>query len=378
VSLDLPVEELSVGEQQRVEILKLLYRDSEILILDEPTAVLAPGEIDSLFATLRGMAARGKTILIITHKLKEVLALADRVTVFRAGRVTGERPVAGITIGELAGLMVGREVSLGEGGARAPAKPELILELRDVRPVKALSRLEHVSFRLHAGEILGVAGVEGNGQTELIRMLLDPRGKIASGHMELLGRNVSRIGSARLRRESEMAIFPEDRLREALLLEDSVEDNYLLGRQRSQMFRSRGVLLDRAALRAKANAAIQEYDVRPPNPKARAGSLSGGNQQKLVVARELSGKPRFLIAAQPTRGVDIGAIEFIHRRILDLRDGGSGVLLVSSELDEVLRLSDRLLVLYRGQVVGSFLRADFDEKKIGLLMAGGNAERGAG
>ncbi|MGZ3704056.1 MAG: ABC transporter ATP-binding protein, partial [Bdellovibrionota bacterium] len=306
VRLDVPVERLSVGEQQRIEILKLLYRDSEILILDEPTAVLAPGEIEALFATLRGMAAKGKTVLIITHKLKEVIALASRVTVFRAGRVTGERELSGATVGELASMMVGREVSFEDKSVRSPPRSELALELRAAKPVKALARLEPVSFRLHAGEILGVAGVEGNGQTELIRLLLDPRGKLAGGKIFLNGRDVSRASAGSLRAGAGLAVFPEDRLREALLLGDTAEDNFLLGHQRAKRYRRAVLLLNRAALRRETERAIRDFDVRPPNPLATAGSLSGGNQQKLVVAREISVRPKFLLAAQPTRGVDIG------------------------------------------------------------------------
>jgi simple sugar transport system ATP-binding protein len=371
VRLGLPVDAPSVGEQQRIEILKLLFRDSDVLTLDEPTAVLAPGEIEALFATLRGMAERGKTILIITHKLKEVIALAHRVTVFRAGKVTGERGVEGATVAELANLMVGRDVALEDRAPRPAPRAEIALELRKARPVKALSRLEPVSFRLHAGEILGVAGVEGNGQSELIRLLLGPAARLAEGEIRLHGRDVSRARGGELRRGGALAVFPEDRLKEALLLGDTVEDNFLLGHQRSPSFRRAGLFLDRAALRAAAEKAIRDFDVRPPRPDAIAGALSGGNQQKLVVARELSAKPRFLLAAQPTRGVDIGAIESIHARIVELRNQGSGILLISSELDEVLKLSDRVLVLYRGRVVGSFLRAGFDERRIGLLMAGG-------
>jgi ABC-type uncharacterized transport system ATPase subunit len=370
VRLDLPVEELSVGEQQRVEILKLLYRDSSILILDEPTAVLAPGEIEALFATLKGMAARGKTVLIITHKLKEVLALADEVTVFRAGRVTGSRPVAGATVQELANLMVGREVNFGGEGARPAASMEAVLELKAAQPVKSLSRLGAIDLRVNRGEILGIAGVEGNGQSELIKLLLHPAEQLASGSYQFLGRDVSRFGGGALR-ASGLAVFPEDRLKEALLLTDTIEQNFLLGHQREPAFRKAGVLIHRKALRAATEVAIREYDVRPPRCDVITGSLSGGNQQKLVVARELSGNPRFLIAAQPTRGVDIGAIEFIHDRIVSLRNSGSGVLLLSSELDEVLKLSDRVLVLYRGQVVGSFARGSYNEKEIGLLMATG-------
>ncbi|MGZ3705099.1 MAG: ATP-binding cassette domain-containing protein, partial [Bdellovibrionota bacterium] len=308
-----------------------------------------------------------------SHKLKEVIALASRVTVFRAGRVTGERELSGATVGELASMMVGREVSFEDKSVRSPPRSELALELRAAKPVKALARLEPVSFRLHAGEILGVAGVEGNGQTELIRLLLDPRGKLAGGKIFLNGRDVSRASAGSLRAGAGLAVFPEDRLREALLLGDTAEDNFLLGHQRAKRYRRAVLLLNRAALRRETERAIRDFDVRPPNPLATAGSLSGGNQQKLVVAREISVRPKFLLAAQPTRGVDIGAIESIHGRILGLRAEGSGVLLISSELDEVLKLSDRLLVLYRGKVVGSFLRSDFDEKQIGLLMAGGHA-----
>jgi len=375
--LDIPVDELSVGEQQRVEILKLLFRDSEVLILDEPTAVLAPGEIEALFTTLRGMAARGKTILIITHKLKEVLALADRVSVFRAGRVTASLSVAGSTVAELATMMVGHEVIAAGRGERAASSAGVVLELKAARPVKELSRLEPLSLRIHAGEIVGIAGVEGNGQSELIRLLLDPESRLESGSYFLFGKDVSRFGGGQLRRECGLAVLPEDRLKEALLLQDSAEDNFLLGRQRNPGFRKAGILLDRRKLRVATSAAIQEYDVRPPNAAAIAGTFSGGNQQKLVVAREVGGQPKFLIAAQPTRGVDIGAIEFIHSRILELRSSGAGILLISSELDEVLKLADRILVLFRGRVVGSFPRAEFVERKIGLLMSGGE-ERGAG
>jgi simple sugar transport system ATP-binding protein len=375
VRLDLPVEELSVGEQQRLEILKLVYRDSRILILDEPTAVLAPAEVDGLFAALRGLASGGKTILLITHKLKEVLGHADRVTVLRAGRITGTREVRGATIGELASLMVGRELSFAAGESRPAPRPELVLELQNVVPAKPLRRLGPVSFRLHAGEILGVAGVEGNGQQELIRLLLHPRACIAGGRMNLLGRDITR--SARLRHEAEVGVFPEDRLREALLLEEALEQNFLLGRQRAPRFRRLGCLLDAEALRAATLQALRAFDVRPPDPLALAAPLSGGNQQKFVVARELSGEPRFLIAAQPTRGVDLVAIECIHGSILGLRARGSGVLLISSDLDEILKLSDRVLVLYRGRVAGSFARAELSEEKIGLLMAGGSAPGGS-
>lgn len=368
VELDRPVEELPVGMQQRIEILKLLYQNSEILILDEPTAVLAPMEIEALFKTLRQMAAEGKTILIVTHKLKEVMSLATRVTVFRAGRVVAEREIAETSVHEIASLMIGRELSHVES-PRASAGQDLVLELKGVKPRDRHSRLKEASFRLRSGEILGIAGVEGNGQTELIRLLRDPRHEMGAGELHLLGKDVSALNGSGMRREA-VGFFPEDRLAEGLLLDSDLRENFYLGKSRLAAFR-RGPWLNRAAVARATAAAVREYDVRPGDIGAIVRGLSGGNQQKLVVARELADGPRFLLAAQPTRGVDIGAIEFIHGKLLALRNSGAGVLLISSELEEVLKLSDRLLVLYRGEVVGSFARAEFDEKKIGLLMAGG-------
>jgi simple sugar transport system ATP-binding protein len=372
VELDRPVEELPVGMQQRIEILKLLYCDSEILILDEPTAVLAPSEIAALFQTLKQMAAQGKTILIVTHKLKEVMSLANRVTVFRAGRVVAEREVSATSVREIASLMIGRELaSFEETGTRSSASGEqVVLELRGVRPRREDSRLKTVSFRLRAGEVLGVAGVEGNGQTELIRLLRDPRHELGAGELFFFGKQAGRWSGGEVRAQP-VGIFPEDRLAEGVLLDSTLEENFLLGKTRKREFRSGG-LLRWGAIRASTAAALREFDVRPADPSAIIRGLSGGNQQKLVVARELGDHPHFLLAAQPTRGVDVGAIEFIHSQILERRNSGAGVLLISSELDEVLKLSDRLLVLYRGEVVGSFTRADFDEQGIGLLMAGGH------
>ncbi len=366
VDLDRPVEKLPLGMQQRIEILKLLYCDSQILIFDEPTAVLAPQEISALFQTLRGMAAQGKTILIITHKLKEVLDVADRVTIFRAGRVVAEREVSEMTFQELAALMVGREVA--DMGARKRPAPgnQVLLELQAAQP-RAMG-LEHISLRLRAGEILGIAGVEGNGQSELLRLLLHPRRELGSGKIFLCGQDVSAYSTAELRALG-LGVFPEDRREEGLLLDSSLKENFLLGRQRAAGFRT-ACFLNRRKIRAATLQALRDFDVRPPNPEAMADSLSGGNQQKLLVARELAESPKVLLAAQPTRGVDIGAIEFIHERLLALRDSGAAVLLLSSELEEVLQLSDRVLVIFRGKIVGSFSREDLDENKIGLLMAG--------
>lgn len=375
VELDRPVGELPVGLQQRIEILKLLYQESEVLILDEPTAVLAPAEIEKLFVILRGMTARGKTILIITHKLKEVLAIAERATVFRAGRVVAEQEMAGSSVHALASAMMGREIGGGPEAERSAVRAEVVLEAKAVKPAARHSHLDEVSLSVRSGEILGIAGVEGNGQTELLRLLLDPRHQLGSGKLVLCGRDVSRAASATVR-ESGVALFPEDRLKEGLLLGGDLEENYLLGHQREAEF-LRGPFLRRSRIRAAALEAVKAYDVRPPLLEARAGSLSGGNQQKLVVARELRRRPKFLVAAQPTRGVDVGAIDLIHRRILDLRREGTAVLLVSSELDEVLKLSDRVIVIFRGRIVGEFARGAFDEKAIGCLMAGLGSEGGA-
>lgn len=363
VPLDEPVGNLPVGVQQRAEILKLLYQDSRFLILDEPTAVLAPLEVEALFRTLRNMAAGGKTILIITHKLKEVMALAERVTVFRAGRVVGESAVADTSAAEIAALMVGRELT-STTGERKPAGHGLVLEAVGARAAKD-SRLGRVSFRLREGEILGVAGVEGNGQTELLRLLLDPAAELGEGRISFRGQSVAGRDTAWLREEG-AAVFPEDRLKEALLLGFSLEENFMLGQGRD----FGRFWLKKGRLREEAAEALKVYDVRPGDVEATAASLSGGNQQKFVVARELRRRPRLLLASQPTRGVDIGAIEFIHGKIMEVRNAGTGVLLFSSELDEVLKLSDRLLVMFRGQVVGAFSREEFDEKKIGGLMAG--------
>lgn len=377
IDLDRPVGELPVGMQQRIEILKLLYRDSNILILDEPTAVLAPTEIETLFKTLKGMADKGKTILIITHKLKEVMSLADRVTIFRAGKVVGEKEVSSTSPQEIAALMVGHGVELEASAPRSAPQKEIILEVRDIEPKDPHSRFKRASFRLHSGEILGVAGVEGNGQSELLRLLFHPREELRKGSYSLLGRDVSHRTGSQLRCNFPVAIFPENRLKEALLLQRDAKENFLLGKQRYSRFRKWKAFLHWKEVERETKAAIEEYDVRPKDVSTLAREYSGGNQQKLVVARELWNQPKFLLAAQPTRGVDIGAIESIHHRLIELRNSGSGILLFSSELDEVLKLSDRLLVMYRGQVVGSFARSEFDEKKIGMLMCNGTLDRGA-
>lgn len=373
---DAKIEDLSVGQQQRVELLKLLYRDAGTLILDEPTAVLTPQEVEELFAILRGMRDQGKTIVIITHKLSEVLAVSDEVTVMRDGKVVGHRPTRETSAAELARLMVGRDVLLRV--EKKPSKPgATILSVRDLRvssPERG-TRVGGLSLEVRAGEIVGIAGVEGNGQTELIEAIsgLTPRGEV-SGTLELEGRSLEGV-SPRRRRELGIAHVPEDRHRRGLLLDFDLRENAILGAQnRPELLRGGGVFLDSEATLAKTRRILTEFDVRPPRPELAARSLSGGNQQKLVIGRELDGGPRLLLVSQPTRGVDIGAIEFIHRKLIDLRDSGVGILLVSAELDEVTSLSDRLLVMRDGRVAGEVDPALAPIETIGLLMTGGKKE----
>ncbi len=372
VDLDAPIERLPVGIQQRIEILKLLYREARVLILDEPTAVLTPQEVIALFENLRKLKAEGKTIIIITHKLKEVMSFTEKVTVFRAGRVTGEVETAKTSPQELANLMVGRKVVLS---VEVPPQPPLgppVLELDSVALDRRHGKLDGVSLQVRAGEVVGIAGVEGNGQSELMQAILHPRdpGCRSSGKVRVLGQDVTANTTAEIK-DLGVGLVPEDRHQEGLLLERPMTENFLLGLQRSPRFASGGFIRQDELEQACRNA-IREYDVRPAAIDLELGRFSGGNQQKVVIAREFERKPRFLIAAQPTRGVDVGAIEFIHQRILRARTEGAGVLLVSSELDEVLALSDRILVFYDGRVAGEFKRGECTEREIGLLMGGGS------
>jgi ABC-type uncharacterized transport system ATPase subunit len=373
VDWDRPVEELPVGVQQRVEILKLLYREASILILDEPTAVLTPQETNSLFGNLQKVRAEGKTVLLVTHKLKDVMSFTDRVTVFRAGKVTGELETARTNPQELANLMVGRKVVLNIKVPPARPRDEVALEVAGLSlagPAGSRHRLAEVSFAVRRGEIVGIAGVEGNGQSELLQAILHPRDSRCrtSGTIRFCGEDVTRCEAQRIR-ELGVAVIPEDRQQEGLLLERSVSENFLLGQQRSSAF-SRAGFLRWNDLACVAAQAVANYDVRPADLRLPAGKLSGGNQQKLIVAREFQRQPRVLIAAQPTRGVDVGAIEFIHTRIVRARDEGAGVLLVSSELDEILTLSDRILVMFEGRVVAESRRGEVSERELGLKMGG--------
>ena len=382
VDLDVPVETLPVGVQQRLEILKLLYRGVDILILDEPTAVLTPQEVDEFFTNLCRLKDQGKTIIVITHKLGEVLRYADDVTVLRRGATVAERPVAGMTAPELAELMVGRVVHLQ---VAPPPSPKLGAEQLRLAKVTMGQRgekpkLADLSLVVRSGEIVGIAGIEGNGQSDLLRLLLDPgrylhRASLgqritAKGEINVLGRDVSSFRAKALRALG-LGVVPEDRCQQGLLLSQSLWTNFLLGVQRMPRFGRFGFIRRRQVTSALA-AAIKAFDVRPADQQQIASGLSGGNQQKLIIAREFIGDPRLFICAQPTRGVDVGSIEFIHQRILDARAGGTAVLLISSALEEVMALADRILVFYDGKIVQEFRRGEADEARIGHFMGGGS------
>ncbi|WP_028490679.1 ABC transporter ATP-binding protein [Thermus islandicus] len=362
VPLDARVEDLPVGLQQRVEILKALYREARILILDEPTAVLTPREAEELFRFLRAYVARGNAAIFISHKLKEVLEVSDRVTVIRDGKVVGTVRTRETSLEAMARMMVGREVVLRV--EKAPARPgEVVLKVEDL---EAPPRLKGVSFQVRAGEIVGIAGVEGNGQTELVEALAGLRPY--RGAVRLLGHPLP--PRARGVRDLGVSHIPEDRLSRGLVLDFSVKENAILGDQHRPPFRGFLGFLEDGAMEARAQALVEAFDVRPRSTALPARRFSGGNQQKIVVGRELLRGPRLLIAAQPTRGVDVGAIEFIHQRLVEARDRGLAVLLVSADLAEVLSLSDRILVMQGGRIAGEVTPEEATEERLGLLMAG--------
>lgn len=358
------VEDLSVGLRQRVEILKAFYREARLLILDEPTALLTPQESRELFAAVRRFKEQGIPVIFISHKLAEVEEIADRISVLRRGEMVATLKAHEATPVELARLMVGREVALNlEPPPQEPGPP--LLRVEELRA----PQLGPLSFEILAGEILGVAGVEGNGQEPLIQALA---GLIPSqGRIELAGKELHHLG-VRARMEAGLRLIPSDRQEEGLVLRMSVADNFSLRDFYRPPLAQRGLLRVNLWLQ-RARELIDRFDVRPPEPRARAGALSGGNQQKVVLAREIAAQPKVLIASQPTRGLDVGATEFVHRELLELRRQGFGVLLVSLDLDEILTLSDRVLVLYRGQIAGLLKRAEAHREQIGLLMLG--AER---
>ncbi|MCH8339316.1 MAG: ABC transporter ATP-binding protein [Chloroflexi bacterium] len=362
------VRDLSVGEEQRVEIVKALYRGAEVLILDEPTAVLTPQEAEDLFGIMRSLIAEGKSIIFITHKLKEVLVIADRITVLRDGRVVGTTEPSKTTEAELAAMMVGREVILQV--EKGPAEPgDSVLEVKDlqVRDLREQMAIRGVSFTVRAGEIFGIAGVQGNGQAELVEALtgLTP---VEGGHIFMNGQETTNL-RPRIITETGIAHVPEDRHKHGLVLAYPLDENLVLQTYYLPPFAKR-TFLQPKEVRKNAVRLIQEFDVRTPSVRTHAGSLSGGNQQKVIVARELSRDIRLLIANQPTRGLDVGSIEFIHRRIVEKRDEGVGVLLVSSELDEILGLSDRIAVMYAGEILAVMPAEEATKERLGLLMAG--------
>jgi len=362
------IKDLPVGIQQRVEIIKVLYRQAEILILDEPTAVLTPQEVDSLFKILRALTAQGKSIIFITHKLKEVLAIADRITVLQGGHVVGTVRPAEVTQEKLAAMMVGREVNLVV--PKQPAQPkEVALQVENLYVYDERQHLavRGVSFEVRAGEVLGIAGVQGNGQTELVYALtgLLP---IADGEVRLLGKPLQHVSPRRVL-EQGVAHVPEDRQRHGLVLSFPVRDNLVLCTYYRPPF-ARGLALQEKTIAATATALVQQFDVRTPGIFTPASALSGGNQQKVIIAREFSRPIQVLIAAHPTRGLDVGSIEYIHSRIIAKRDEGVAVLLVSPELDEIIALSDRIAVMYRGQIVEIVPARGVNKEYLGLLMAG--------
>ena len=365
--------DLPVGLQQRAEIVKVLYRGANILILDEPTGVLTPQESKELFRVLRDLVKGGKTIIFISHKLNEVLEISDRITVMRRGKVVGHLTTRETNEEEIANMMVGRAVLLRVD--KKPANPgAVVMRVENVTASsdRGVPTLKGVSFELRQGEILGIAGVEGNGQSELMEVLAGTRR--ATGGRVLLGDRDITTYDAGTEREAGVAFIPEDRRGTGLVLSFSIAENAILGRHHSPAFAWHELLLKLVAIRDWARKLVREFDIRTPSIDTAARNLSGGNQQKVIVAREMGSQPKVLLASQPPRGVDIGAIEFIHRRIVQERDSGAAVLLVSAELDEVRSLSDRIAVMYEGKIV-SIESPDTPEERLGLLMTGGGSRR---
>jgi simple sugar transport system ATP-binding protein len=363
------IADLPVGAQQRVEIIKALYRNADILILDEPTAVLTPQESDELFEVMRALTAEGKAIIFITHKLREVLDIADRIMVLRSGRVVGETTPAQASEERLAAMMVGREVLLQV--EKAPAAPTAtVLEVRDLQVLDDRQHLavDGADLFVRAGEILGIAGVQGNGQTELVAALTGLRRPIA-GSITILGQDTT-FSTPRQISELGVAHIPEDRQREGLVTSYPLTDNAVLELYYLPPF-AQGIITNSQAIAEHAESLVQQFDVRTPNVTIPASSLSGGNQQKLIVAREFTRAIKLLIASQPTRGIDVGSIEFIHQQIVRKRDEGAAVLVVSAELDEIMSLSDRIAVMYRGKIAATLDASEANREELGLLMAGG-------
>ena len=370
IDVDATVGDLSVGLQQRVEILKALYRGADILILDEPTAVLTPAEADALFELLRALKAQGKTVILITHKLREIMAVTDRVSVMRRGEMVATVETVDTSPPELAELMVGRRVLLRvEKAAREPGAPLLEVENLSVIDARGVLRVASASFTVHAGEIVGIAGVAGNGQSELLEAIAGMRQPVL-GSMRLDGREIAFADhNPHSMRKLGLLHVPEDRLRMGLVPSFPAFESAVLGFTDEPQL-GHGPILDHDRMIADLAAKMEHYDVRPPAPRLKTSKFSGGNQQKIVLAREIERNPKVLLVGQPTRGVDIGAIEFIHRRLIALRDAGVGILLVSVELDEIMNLSDRILTMCGGQITGERKASETSEQDLGLLMAG--------
>ena len=377
VDPDAIIEDITVGMQQRTEILKMLYRDNEILIFDEPTAVLTPQEIDELMQIMKNLAAEGKSILFISHKLAEIMAVADRCSVLRKGKYIGTVDTATTTMEELSAMMVGRNVNFHV--EKKPSTPgETVLEVKNMSVASKRSKenaVNKVSFNVRRGEIVCIAGIDGNGQTELVYGLsgLEP---LAEGSISLCGKDITKA-TIRQRSLSGMSHIPEDRHKHGLVLDYSLEDNMVLQRYFEPEFTSKAGFLRRDNIRAYAERLIEQYDVRSgQGPITIARSMSGGNQQKAIIGREIDRDNPLLIAVQPTRGLDVGAIEYIHSQLVDLRDAGKAVLLVSLELDEVMNLSDRILVMYEGEIVGELDPKTTTVQELGLYMAGAKRQKG--
>lgn len=360
------IENISVGEQQRVEILKALYREAEILILDEPTAVLTPQETEELFQIMEDLKNDGKTIIFITHKLKETMTISDRVTVLRDGKSVDTVETSGTSPAELARLMVGRDVVLRVDKAEKEAGKDL-LEIRDLSLNSSYGcGLKDLNLTVKEGEILGIAGVEGNGQHELEETLMGLL-KPDAGEIYFKGQEITRLTTDQ-RRQQGIAHIPSDRLKRGLVSQFKLDWNFILGSEWEEPFAKKGIL-KKKSIKNYGEKLIKDFDIRTPGLQIKAGQLSGGNQQKTIIARELSSTPDLILAAQPTRGVDVGAIEYIHNLLLEMRAKGKAILLISAELDELRSLSDRILVIYEGQLIAE-KKADFDEQELGLLMAG--------
>jgi simple sugar transport system ATP-binding protein len=373
VDPDAVVGELTVGLQQRVEIIKALYRGADILILDEPTAVLTPAEADQLFELTKALKAQGKTVILITHKLREIMLATDRVSVMRRGEMVATLDTAKTSPAEIAEAMVGRRVLLRV--EKQPASPgRVLLDVRDltVRDHQGVTRLDHATFQIRAGEVVGIAAVSGNGQSELLEALAGMRP--ATGSIAIDGVEVD-MAHPDPRRMRGMKLFhvPEDRHKRGLVLPFAAAESGILGHHADTRF-ARGLLMNHGAVEADQKAKMDAYDVRPPLPELRCSKFSGGNQQKIVLAREMERDPLVLLVGQPTRGVDIGAIEFIHKRIIAMRDAGKAILLVSVELDEIMSLSDRIIAMCGGRITGERLPGETNERELGLLMAGVTAE----